>query len=135
MRQILRDYQVDGVNQVRQAIRDGYKRILIVAPTGSGKTTIACNGIIEPAAKKGASISFIAHRKELIDQCSARLDEHGVDHGIIKLASDQRTFTWATNGRKLMSVPFDENPYSAMAAWFKTDEGLEVYNSINKKVK
>lgn len=54
---------------------------------------------------------------------------------IIKLADDQRTFKWASNGRKLMSVPFDENAYSAMAAWFKTDEGLEVYRSIEKKLK
>jgi len=53
--------------------------------------------------------------------------------GIIKLASDQRTFTWATNGRKLMTVPFDEHPYSAMASFFKTDEGLEIYKSIEKK--
>jgi len=60
---------------------------------------------------------------------------NAVDNGIIKLASDQRTFTWATNGKKLMTVPFDENPYSAMAAWFKTDEGLEVYKSIEKKLK
>ncbi len=55
--------------------------------------------------------------------------------GIINLANDQRTFKWASNGRKLMTVPFDENPYSAMAAWFKTDEGLEVYKSIEKKLK
>jgi len=34
-----------------------------------------------------------------------------------------------------MTVPFDENPYSAMASWFKTDEGLEVYKSIEKKIK
>jgi hypothetical protein len=34
-----------------------------------------------------------------------------------------------------MTVPFDENPYSAMAAWFQTDEGLEVYKSIDKKLK
>jgi len=54
--------------------------------------------------------------------------------GIIKLASDQRTFTWGTNGRKLINVPFDENPYSALAAWFKTDEGLEVYRSVEKKM-
>ena len=60
---------------------------------------------------------------------------NAVDNGIIKLAPDQRTFTWATNGKKLMTVPFDENPYSAMAAWFKTDEGLEVYKSIDKKLK
>lgn len=54
---------------------------------------------------------------------------------VIKLADDNRTFKWASNGRKLMNVPFDENPYSAMAAWFKTDEGLEVYKSIQKKLK
>jgi len=57
------------------------------------------------------------------------------EHGIIKLADDQRTFKWGSNGRKLMTVPFDENPYSAMAVWFKTDEGLEVYKSIDKKLK
>jgi hypothetical protein len=34
-----------------------------------------------------------------------------------------------------MNIPFDENAYSAMAAWFKTDEGLEVYKSIEKKLK
>ena len=60
---------------------------------------------------------------------------NSVEQGIIKLASDQRTFTWATNNKKLMTVPFDENPYSAMAAWFKTDEGLEIYKSIDKKLK
>ena len=52
---------------------------------------------------------------------------------IIKLSADQRTFVWASNGKKLMTVPFDEHPYSAMAAFFKTDEGLEVYKSIEKK--
>jgi hypothetical protein len=54
---------------------------------------------------------------------------------ILGLSQDQRTFTWASNGRKLMNVPFDENPYSALAAWFKTDEGVEVYKSIQKKLK
>jgi hypothetical protein len=55
--------------------------------------------------------------------------------GIIKLSQDQRTFTWGTNDKKLMTVPFDENPYSAMAAFFKTDEGVEIFKSIEKKLK
>lgn len=54
---------------------------------------------------------------------------------IIKLSDDQRSFSWASNGKKLMTVPFDENPYSAMAAFFKTDEGVEVFKSIEKKLK
>ena len=45
-----------------------------------------------------------------------------VEAGIIKLSPDQRTFMWASNDRKLMTVPFDEHPYSALAAWFKTDD-------------
>ena len=54
---------------------------------------------------------------------------------IINVSSDQRTVHWGTNNRKLMNVPFDENPFSALAAWFKTDEGMEVYKTIDKKLK
>jgi hypothetical protein len=57
-----------------------------------------------------------------------------VEMGIIKISGDQRSFTWATNNRKLMNVPFDENPYSAFAAFLKTDEGVEIYKSIDKKL-
>jgi len=57
------------------------------------------------------------------------------ESGIINLSSDQRTFTWGSNGRKLLTVPFDEHPYSALAAWFKTDEGMEVYKNIEKRMK
>jgi hypothetical protein len=58
-----------------------------------------------------------------------------VEAGIIKLADDQRTFNWASNGRKVMTVPFDENPYSALAAFFKTDDGIEIYQNIEKRLK
>jgi len=57
------------------------------------------------------------------------------EQGIIKMAQDQKSFKWGTNDRKLMTVPFDENPYSALASWFKTDEGVEVYKSIEKRLK
>tara|TARA_R110002124_G_scaffold17634_1_gene73682 strand:+ start:71 stop:844 length:774 start_codon:yes stop_codon:yes gene_type:complete len=54
--------------------------------------------------------------------------------GIISLSQDQRTFVYGSNKRKLFTIPFDENPYSALAAWFKTDEGVEVYKTIEKKI-
>jgi len=57
------------------------------------------------------------------------------NQGIIKLSGDQRTFTYGETDRKLMSVPFDEHPYSALAAWFKTDEGMEVFKNIEKRLK
>ena len=55
--------------------------------------------------------------------------------GILKLSDDQRYFMWASNGKKLMTIPFDENPYSAFAAFLQTDEGVEIYKSIEKKFK
>jgi len=54
--------------------------------------------------------------------------------GIIKLSNDQRNFTWGSNGRNIMTVPFDEHPYTALAHWFKTDEGMEIYANIEKRL-
>jgi len=58
-----------------------------------------------------------------------------VESGIIRLSGDQRTFYWSSNNKKLLTVPFDEHPYSALAAWFKTDEGMEIYSNIEKRMK
>ena len=58
-----------------------------------------------------------------------------VEADIIKLSNDNRKFTWASNGRKLFTVPFEEHPYSALAAWLKTDEGLEVLKTLEKRLK
>jgi len=54
--------------------------------------------------------------------------------GILELTPDQRTFKWASNGRKLFEVPHEEHPYSALAAWFKTDEGMSALKSIEKRL-
>jgi len=74
---------------------------------------------------------------ELINDDNVVLRNFGIkatELGILKLSSDQRTFSWGSNNRKLMNVPFDEHPYSALAAWFKTDEGMEVYSNIEKRL-
>ena len=57
-----------------------------------------------------------------------------VELGFLRLSQDQRHFMWGSNGRKLMNVPFEEHPYSALAAWFKTDEGMDVYSQLEKKL-
>ena len=74
---------------------------------------------------------------ELADDENVMLRNFGIratELGILKLSSDQRTFSWGSNDRKLMNVPFDEHPYSALAAWFKTDEGMEIYSNIEKRL-
>ena len=75
---------------------------------------------------------------ELVNDENIVLRNFGIkatEMGILKLSSDQRTFSWGSNDRKLMNVPFDEHPYSALAAWFKTDEGMEIYSNIEKRLK
>jgi hypothetical protein len=75
---------------------------------------------------------------ELANDDNVSLRNVGVkatEMGIINLSEDQRTFTFGETKRKLMTVPFDEHPYSALAAWFKTDEGMEVYKNIEKRLK
>jgi hypothetical protein len=75
---------------------------------------------------------------ELAKDDNVQLRNIGVkatEANIIKLSDDQRTFAWGSNGRKLFTVPFDEHPYNALASWFKTDEGLEVFKSIQKRLK
>ncbi len=57
-----------------------------------------------------------------------------VEQGILTLSQDQRTFTYGSNGRKIMTVPFDEHPYFALSAFFRTDEGMEVYKAIEKRL-
>ena len=74
---------------------------------------------------------------ELVNDENVHLRNFGIkatELGVIKLSSDQRYYTWASNDRKLMTVPFDEHPYSALAAWFKTDEGMEIYANIEKRL-
>ena len=74
---------------------------------------------------------------ELVNDDNVQLRNFGIkatELNIIKLSSDQRYFMWGSNDRKLMTVPFDEHPYSALAQWFKTDEGMEVYTNIEKRL-
>ena len=73
---------------------------------------------------------------ELVNDENVVLRNFGIratEMGLLKLSPDQRTFSWGSNGRKLMNVPFDEHPYSALASWFKTDEGMEIYSNIEKR--
>ena len=74
---------------------------------------------------------------ELANDENVQLRNFGIkatEARIIKLSPDQRTFTYGDTNRKLMTIPFDENPYSALAAWFKTDDGVEVYKAIEKRL-
>ena len=61
------------------------------------------------------------------------LANRAVELGIIKLTDNNTTFKHA-NGKKIITVPFDEHPFIALAQYFKTDEGVDLMKSITKKL-
>ena len=74
---------------------------------------------------------------ELVNDDNVVLRNFGIkatELKIIKLSTDQRKFLWGSNDRVIMTVPFDEHPYTALAHWFKTDEGMEIYANIEKRL-
>ena len=128
------DLQIDALNAARSIDIDHAEAILRVEK-GSEVNNMSSKEIKRDLlllAKNNASM-FIS----LANDDNVQLRNFAIkarEAGIINLSSDQRTFTWGTNNRKLMNVPFDENPYSAFAAFLKTDEGVEIYKSIDKKL-
>jgi len=128
------ELQIDALNAAREMDVDQSEAIMRVE-LGSKVSKMSSKELKRDLllfAKKNPSLFL-----ELANDENVQLRNIAIvaaESGVVKLSQDQRTFTWGSNGRKLMNVPFDENPYSAMAAWFKTDEGVEVYKSIEKKL-
>lgn len=70
------------VAPLREALRQGFKSPVLVAPTGSGKTVIF-SFMVSEAIKRGRRIIVMVHREELIDQICATLEQFDVPHGRI----------------------------------------------------
>lgn len=79
----LRDYQAKVIEEFECTVESGTKRIIIVAPTGAGKTVIA-SALIKKYAMRRRGVLVLAHRREIITQTSQKLHSHGVAHGIIQ---------------------------------------------------
>jgi DNA repair protein RadD len=72
-----REYQEQAVDNIAGKVKSGNRRIMLVSPTGSGKTHIA-SMMITRAVAKGSKTLFVAHRRELIEQCYQKLIKEGV---------------------------------------------------------
>ena len=80
---VLRPYQEDAVEKLRNGIRQGCRRQILVAPTGAGKTVMAMH-LVQESQRKGARAWFIVDRNALVDQTSVSFSDYGIDHGIIQ---------------------------------------------------
>jgi len=89
MSTILRPYQSDVIDEIEKAIASGQRRILLVAPTGSGKTVIAAE-IIGHFTQRYRPVLVLAHRLEIVTQTAKKLHGCGIRHGIIKAGFSPR---------------------------------------------
>ena len=65
----LRPYQETAVAETEAALAAGEK-VILVAPTGSGKTVMGA-AIAKHTAEQHRGVLFLAHRREIIDQTCA----------------------------------------------------------------
>lgn len=70
----LRTYQQQAIDSARAAVQAGHRRVLLVSPTGTGKTRIL-SAIAKSCVARGGSVHWYAHRRELIDQARAECPE------------------------------------------------------------
>ena len=126
MAQTLRDYQLSAIDSLRQKISTGKKRIVVVAPTGSGKTTLAAE-IIRRCADKGNKVLFVAHRQELVYQAHNRLVEFGIDADIIM--PPHRVNGHAVNIASLQTLVRRDKPHADIIF---IDESHHISNSYKK---
>ena len=129
------EYELAALNMAKGLSLDDAEAILRVE-VGEAVNTLSSSELKRDVlifARKNPQLFL-----ELAQDDNTQLRNFGikaVEAGILNLSQDQRTFTYGGNGRKVMTVPFDEHPYSALSAFFKTDEGMEIYKAIEKRLK
>lgn len=84
----LRDYQTDAINQIRNAYRAGFRKVLLHLATGGGKTATFCE-ILKSAYHRGTPALVAVRGRKLIQQASDRLTREGVPHGIIMAGAER----------------------------------------------
>ena len=105
------------------------------AELGSGVTKMSSKEIKRDAfllAKRNPELFLELASDE--DIKFRNIANRAVESGIVKITDDNTVFKWTKNGKKIMTVPFDQHPYAALAQFFKTDDGIQVLKSITAKL-
>lgn len=123
-----RPYQTQIIADIRSEFRAGRNRVLLVSPTGSGKTVIF-SLVTLGAIQKGNLVWIITHRNEILAQISKTLRTIGVDHGIIaagtphNAAARVQVASIGTLSKRLGKFPkpdlviIDESHHSVAKSW------------------
>ena len=125
---MLRDYQIAARRAVYAHWREGARGVLLVSPTGSGKTMMG-TAIVRDAVSKGADVLWVAHRTELLTQARDTLrDVYDIPAGIVapgfphspspvQVTSVQTLLSRGRNGREPGLLVLDEGHHYGAAEW------------------
>lgn len=134
-----REYQARAIHELRAEIARGSRRVLLVAPTGGGKTAVA-SLVIRNAIEKGGEVLVLAHRSELLDQMYSTCERVGIPLAWLQVirggdkrrnpgarvhvASVDTLRNWVGTGRlpKVRVIIIDEAHRSAAAGYVKIRE-------------
>ena len=78
----LRDYQQQCIDDLRAPFAKKHRRVLLVAPTGAGKT-VMFSYLTKKLTERGNRVLLLAHRDFLLDQIGGTLARFGIPHGFI----------------------------------------------------
>lgn len=114
----LRPYQENLKNKTREAFRK-YKRVIMLAPCGSGKTVTAAS-IMKDSVAKSKKVWFVVHRRELLLQAENTLERYGIPKDNIRVYMVQ---TLANKLDKIKEIPdliiYDECQHATSNTYLK----------------
>ena len=79
---VLRKYQSDSLNKLRDGFIAGHRAQMLYGPTGMGKTETAIS-LMAATAEKDNSVAMVMDRRILVEQTSQRLSKYGIEHGVL----------------------------------------------------
>lgn len=109
----LRPYQIDAIERVQAAYREGAHAVCLQLPTGAGKTHLAALGVIAPTVARQRRVIFLADLEEIILDTTTRLRELGIPAASIlagraedptapvQVASQQTLVSWLKREREI----------------------------------
>ena len=123
---MLRDYQTELLNKTFQAFREGYRRPLVVAPCGAGKSYL----FVELIKRTRGEALILTHRQELKEQHDRLLEELG--------ATNARVAMILTEANRLGRYPkpelivTDEAHLSRSNSWMKVIDYYDTFTEIGR---
>lgn len=126
----LYDYQTKAVNDIRNEFKEGNKSVILVMPTGSGKTH-SFSYITKLTTENKKRVLILVHRVELLRQASNSLKVLGIEHGLIspkytpnkhalvQVASVQTLIRRMSKFERPSLIIIDESHHAIAGSWRK----------------